>query len=149
MSAQTTDVLTSTTTMPGPQIKGAIQYISGGTLLSGFSTTLHLVSGPGPTYTNEVLLAQLSGAQAAGAQASGTWPVGQNMPNAGRPFNFQTDAVRLIQNGAFSGATASTPVIFEAGFCSATGALTDCCAELNAKLDDLLRFVSKVYQNAP
>lgn len=128
-------------------IQGQIEHTSGGTLLSGFVAEVWVVSGPGPTYTDEIRLVQLAGAQPVGALASGSMATSQVLPHAGRVFDWTRDGFRFSQNAAYT-ATAGSPLTMSFNACASSG-VTDCCAELNAKLDQVLAAVTKTYTFPP
>lgn len=128
-------------------IQAQIEHSSGGALGTGFVAEVWVVSGPGPTYTDEVRLVQLLGAQPVGALVSGSMPTSQVLPHAGRTFNWTTDGFRTSQNAQYT-ASAGSQLTVSFNACSAV-AVSDCCAELNAKLDEVLAFVAKPFFNQP
>lgn len=132
----------------GPSLHGEIEFTSGGPLLSGFVARIWLQSGPGPTYTDEVVLVELAGAQAAGTIVTGNRPLTTNLPIAGRPFDWTRDHIRFEINAQYT-ASSGTPTTIRFTSCSAAGGLNDCCAELSAKLDEVLAAVSKRYFTQP
>lgn len=128
-------------------IQAQVEHTSGGSLGAGFVAEVWVVSGPGPTYTDEVRLVQLLGAQPVGALASGSMATNQILPHAGRVFDWTRDGFRTSQNSQYT-ASAGNQLTISFNACSAT-AVTDCCAELNAKLDQVLAFVAKPFFNQP
>lgn len=128
-------------------IQGSVEYTSGGTLGTGFVAECWVVSGPGPTYTDEIRLVQMLGAQPIGALVRGTMATNQILPNAGRVFDWTRDGFRFSQNASYTASEAS-PLTMSFNACSAA-AVSDCCAELNAKLDLVLAYVAKPFFNQP
>lgn len=124
-------------------IQGQIEHTSGGALGAGFVAELWVVSGPGPTYTDEIRLVRMAGAQPAGALVSGSMATAQILPNAGRVFDWTRDGFRTSQNASYT-ASAASPLTMSFNACSSSGVM-DCCAELNEKLDRVLVAVSKVF----
>ena len=116
--------------------------------LSGFSAVLWLVSGPGPTYTNEVALCQFTGPGQI-RSTSGTWQRLQPLPVAGRPWNIATDACRLVANGNHNATSGTVSVHLAFSVCDENVTGTDCCAETLAKLDEILSFVSRTWPVVP
>lgn len=128
-------------------IQGQIEHTAGGSLGAGFVAELWVVSGPGPVYTDEIRLVQMLGAQPVGALVSGSMATSQVLPNAGRVFDWTRDSFRSSQNAGYT-ASSSSPLTMSFNACSAA-AVSDCCAELNAKLDQVLAFVAKPFFNQP
>lgn len=127
-----------------PSIRGACEYNGGGTLQAGYRQEIWLVSGPGPTYTNEVLLGHLDGVVPAGSVNGSTWNLSQLLPVAGRTWDWTRDGFRSTNNAAFTATSASPLTLFYIG-CSAA-AVTDCCSETLAKLDQIIGYVSRAFQ---
>lgn len=128
-------------------IQGSIEHTSGGALGTGFVAEVWVVSGPGPTYTDEIRLVQMLGAQPVGALERGSMATSQILPNAGRVFDWTRDGFRFSQNASYT-ASAASPLTMSFNACSASG-VSDCCAELNQKLDQVLAAVSKTYTFPP
>lgn len=128
-------------------IQGQIEHTAGGVLEAGFIAELWVVSGPGPVYTDEIRLVQMAGAQPVGALVSGSMATSQILPHAGRPFDWTRDGFRSSQNAGYT-ASVSNQLTMSFNACSSSG-VTDCCAELSAKLDQVLAYVAKPFFNQP
>jgi hypothetical protein len=135
-------------TLVGPALLGQLQWLGLGSLLSGFVGNLWISSGPGPTFTDEVVLCSIQGAQPAGIQTSGSWTLTQPLPIAARPFNIATDAFFLAHNDQYVASGDFHQFQLYSQVCQGT-ASTDCCAELNGKLDQVLAAVTRVYPRTP
>lgn len=128
--------------------RGGVEFRDALTTGAGFNLALWLVSGPGPIYTDEVLISALSGALTGPAQLVRSISATAVMPVSGRVFNRTTDGF-MVRGNAQLGGSSSAPLGWGAEICNVEGSVTDCCAELNAKLDQVLAAVSRVYRNAP
>lgn len=129
-------------------LTGQLEVLSTSPTPSTTLVRLILVSGPGPTYTDEVILCESSGSSTGDHIVTGQWDLTRNLPIAGRPWSATTDQARLRWSGAW-GQPAGQTVHLEFRVCNTASALSDCCAELNAKLDTLLGYVAKTYSNVP
>jgi hypothetical protein len=133
---------------PGTAFIATLRFEGTATLPAGFTSGIWLASGPGPTYTRENQLVLLNGTIASGTQVSGTLPATTVMPNAGRVWNYATDAIQVAYSGLTANLTGTQFTLFNQ-VCSGSASVADCCAELNAKLDEVLAMVGKVYANQP
>lgn len=132
-----------------PSLMAAAEYTSGGTLLSGYVQQVWLVSGPGPTYTREVMLAELTGVVALGTVSRGFWDLTKTMPVAGRLFDWTRDGFQSFNNAQFSNVSSASPMVLSYIACGSTSAVIDCCAELNEKLDRVLAAVARTWPVVP
>lgn len=138
--------MSGTTTLAG--LTGQLEVLSTSPTPANTLVRLLLVSGPGPTYTDEVILCEQAGTSTGDKIITGTWDLTRNLPVAGRPWSATTDQARLRWSGAW-GQPAGQTVHLEFRICNTAAALADCCAQLLAALDSLTKAVSKVYANVP
>lgn len=129
-------------------LTGQMTVTSVGPTPSNTLVRLILVSGPGPTYTNEVILCEIAGTGQGERLSTGSWSLSQNLPIAGRPWSATTDQARLVWSNAWQSSSGGS-VHLEFRVCNTTATLADCCTEVNQKLDLLLARVSKTYVNVP
>lgn len=147
------EVVTQFLPLQGPNeshttFRGGVEFRDAITTGAGFNLALWLVSGPGPVYTDEVLITALSGVLTGPQQLVRSISATALMPVSGRPFNRTTDGFMVRANAQLGGST-TAPLGWGAEICNVDGAVSDCCAELNAKLDQVLAAVRQVYRNAP
>lgn len=129
---------------PGVSFRGAIEWRSGNPPNPGFRAELWLCSGPGPTFTEELRIAQLAGAAPANTPAVGYVALNAILPTAGRVWNATTDAYRFKINGDFGTGAQTDQIVMGAEICGST-TQPDCCAELNSKLDMVLASIRRTY----
>jgi len=137
------------TKLPSSTVIDAQISVGGGTGLTAASTSaIYLQSGPGPVYTDRVILAQLNGAVPPGALDRRQFPLSTILPGVNRPFDWQTD--RFNWRASVQDATGNQGGAISFNVCGALPATsTDCCAEMLSKLDEVLAAVGKVYSNQP
>lgn len=153
VSLQTTQVPYSNTSTgsndaPGISWRGAIEFRGGSVLNPGFLAQLWVVSGPGPIYTDEILLVQVTSTAVLNTPVTGFVSQTATLPNAGRVFQPGVDQYNFRVNSQWSPNVPGGTLLMGAEVCGSDAAV-DCCAQLNAKLDAVLSFVAQVYSNSP
>jgi hypothetical protein len=132
----------------GDLLQSSIQAISTASTQPGFACSMTLVSGPGPTYVDEVLLVQATGVLANGSHVATNFALSTILPNAGRVFNANTDGMRIRVNNQHTGG-----ISLIVGGCGiygdATGGGTVDCADVMPHLEAILAAVQQVKLNAP
>ena len=126
----------------------AIVTDTNGLLQPTFSTEIWVVSNFGTTRTFEVQLVRLSGALPAGSIVRGEWNMAAVLPSAARPFDWTRDGLIATMNSAFSAPSSTTPLVLGWQACPGAAAF-DCCADVSAKLDQVLRYVSVTWPTVP
>jgi hypothetical protein len=118
---------------------------------AGFSSSMTLVSGPGPVYTDEVVLVSESGVLVNGTHAATNFLLSTNLPHAGRPFNAATDGLRFRCNGAYTVPSGALQINFACCgvWTDASGGGTVPCADVMPHLEAILAAVQQVKVNAP
>jgi hypothetical protein len=125
-----------------------MQAISTAGTQPGFTSSMTLVSGPGPTYVDEVVLVQMNGVVPTGSHVASNFALSTILPNAGRVFNANTDGMRIRENGAHTGGL--TIIVGGCGIYSdAAGGGTVDCADVMPHLEAILAAVQQVKVNAP
>ena len=138
------DFLALTTAPASSSFRGSIAIGNQFTPTSAWRQSITLASGPGPVFTDEVVIVEQIGAVGTGALTTRVIPGSTVMPGVGRPFDWTRDRIHFHSEFHFT--RGSDPqTTFQMGFCTDAIAATDCCAETLAKLDQIIGYVSKVF----
>jgi hypothetical protein len=131
----------------GDLLQSSIQAISTASTQPGFAVSMTMVSGPGPTYVDEVLLVQMTGVVASGSHVATNFVLSTILPNAGRVFNANTDGMRIRINNQHTDVVSF--LVQGCGIYSdAAGGGTVDCADVMPHLEAILAAVQQVKVNA-
>jgi len=131
-----------------PTLRGGVEIRDVVNTLTNFNMQVILASGPGPTYIDELVLAQLQGVMTGPIQNVRSIAASTILPSAGRPFDRTIDAIHVKGTAAFTGATTMVSG-WGFDFCYTNEAVDACCDQLNAKLDQILELIAKPFYSQP
>jgi len=134
-------------TAAGPDFLAALEFDGAATLLAGFSAAVWMSTLVGAVYTDRLQLVSLTGAQPAGTRTASSLPTNTILPGVSRPWGQASDRMFLVMNDQYVVHGGSLEFQLHAQICSgvAPSGGMDCCAELTAKLDQVLAAVTRRY----